>query len=133
MTLLLSSCSGPIYIYLYNNTNSNIQASNESKKIEIVSGENEYIKVVNQIALCIENKKYQYIAYENLPPGENYGQEHFPLHSIHYQVEERGLLYLVKPDDRLPSELSRQPKGFPVKSKKTTNCNLTSTSIQKNA
>ena len=129
VTLLLSSCSGPIYIYLYNNTTGTIQASTENEKIEVIPGNNKYIKVVNQFTLCVGDQKYQYLTYDNLPPGKYYGLEHFPLHSIHFQVEEDGLLYLLMADEPLPSKLQKQPKGFPVTPKKTGKCKLTSSAL----
>jgi len=125
MALLLVSCSNPIYIYLYNNTADIIQANNGANTIKIAPRETDYLKVVNNFSLCISSKQFQYSVYGHLPPGEYYGTEHFPLHSIHFQVENNGSLYLVKPDEKLPSKLESQPQGFPVKSNNPHKCNIT--------
>ena len=120
----LSGCSSSIYIYLFNNTNSPIQAFGMEEDVLVAAGENIYIEVVNSFKLCIKNKAYEYSSQENLPPGKYYGTEHFPKHSVHFQVETSGALYLAMPDTQLPIKVASQPEGFPVLPKEAGRCEI---------
>ena len=110
----LSGCSSGIYIYVFNNTEYVIRAYGIDENVLISPGEIKHTEVINIFKLCINEKLYEYSVQDNAPPGKFYGTRHFPKHSVHLQVEDKGELVLGMPSANYPIEATSQPLGYPV-------------------
>lgn len=112
--LSLSGCSSSIYIYVFNNTENVIRAYGVDENVLISPGEVKHTEVINGFKLCMNEKLYEYAFQDNAPPGKFYGTKHFPKHSVHFQVEDKGVLVLGMPSANYPIEATSQPPGYPV-------------------
>ena len=117
LALLLSGCSGPIYVLLFNNSGVPLVINSGNSSVSIAPSSSETFAisyVVRTFAIEASGRTLQY-KYDTIPGGY-YELHGFGYYRIHLQAQPDFTLALVKPKVSLPaSETLAQPDGFPLR------------------
>lgn len=119
LTLCLSSCSGPIYVLLYNNTVSSIQVSTLDTVVTIASKTQETFKLAPGSPVRLRTDKDELVCPFRAVPGEYYETYSWPWYRVHLQLEPDHSIVAVKPKQTMPSDAVDQPEGYPLVARKT--------------
>ncbi len=127
---LLVGCTFTEYIGIFNNSGSAMYIilleENAKKIVEIDDAEKRYIKIsslpLEKIEMLINNNvwiySWNYFEMSHFIKREGFG----PWSKIVYrfQIESDGLIYILRQSDQfILNDLSNQPRGYPIKPKKT--------------
>ena len=109
----LSSCSGPLYVTLYNNSEMQFRAVALEAEISIQPGETETFSIVCGIKAYLDEEFVEY-SHPTIP-GEYYILHKVFWHRIKLQLQPDGALLILKRNDSYPaSAILPQPDSFPL-------------------
>jgi len=120
LTLLLGSCSGPLYVLLFNNSASPIRISQMEAVVTIAAGTQETLAIApgSRLRVTTEKERLEFPFIE--VSGEYLEAYKWVWYRVHLQFQPDNSIAVVKPKQPMPStELSAQPEGFPLVPKKT--------------
>ncbi len=116
---VMVSCSVPIHLILYNNSNETITilSNGEYYKIESkISKEVPFPYKEQKLNLTLTTNKWKYEI--EFPPRsfEKSNWEIYP--KLYFQFESNGWIYILYPTNTFPAtDFPSQPKGYPLKPK----------------
>ena len=110
----LSSCSGPLYVILYNNSAYEVRYVSDEDETQISPGESQMISTVRGLQLKLGGEPVSYP--HPVIPGEYYAPHKVIHFKIKLQLQPNRELLLLLPKDEFPASASQpQPDGFPLK------------------
>jgi len=110
----LSSCSGPLYVVLYNNSDFNALVVLYDEQVKILPGQERTFAIARRIDLLLDNQPTSYPHLE--VPGKYYALHRLTRYKIKLQLQSNSELILLLPKEKFPvgSDFP-QPDGFPLK------------------
>jgi len=110
----LSSCSGPLYVTLYNNSEHDVQSVANDEEWQILPGESQTITFVRGLQLLLDGGPVSYPHPE--VPGKYYVPYKIMYFKIKLQLQPNRELLLLLPKENFPASTDHpQPEGFPLK------------------
>ena len=110
---ILSSCSGPLYVTLYNNSEMDFRAVALEAEISIRPGETKTFSIVRGITAYLDEEYVEYLHPQ--VPGDYYILHKVLWHRIKLQLQPDGALLILKRNDSYPaSDNLPQPDSFPL-------------------
>jgi hypothetical protein len=120
IALVFAGCSRPFDVIFFNNQNEAVELHFENRKVELSSKSAVTLSYGNVVrGINFKNSKGSFaFAFQLLTRDHirTFRKNKISRDVVTFQLESDGQLYIVHPDDVLPSaKLSKQPDSFPLR------------------